>query len=138
MNIIFLVILVFVAYQDAGKMEIKNKYILMITVLSIFSIFFTEEISFTDRLWGALCVSFPMLLIAVIRPGILGGGDIKLMAAGGLYMGWYLTLRAVLIAIVAATIYAGYLLLIKHKDYKTKIPLGPFLCVGMALSQIRN
>lgn len=138
MDVAFMVILGFVAYQDIRKMKIRDKSILAIIILTILSLLFTSEISLWERLLGTLCVSLPMLLAATACPGALGGGDIKLMAAGGLFLGRRLILQAAVIALVTAAVYAVYLLVIERKDGKTKIPLGPFLCIGMALAQICN
>lgn len=133
-----MVILGFVAYQDIRKMKIRDRYIGGIIGLAILAVFGMPEVTFRERLLGALCVSLPMLLAATVCPGALGGGDIKLMAAGGLYLGRRLILQAAVIALVTAAVYAVYLLVIERKDGKTKIPLGPFLCIGMALAQICN
>lgn len=37
---------------------------------------------------GAVCVSVPMFLLCLAIDGAFGGGDIKLMAAAGLFLGW--------------------------------------------------
>ena len=90
-------------------------------------------ISLLARLAGALCVSVPMLVLAVLIPGAFGGGDIKLMAACGLFLGWKITLVSTALAILFGGIYGCYLLAAKKADRKAHFAFGPFLCIGMAI-----
>ena len=39
------------------------------------------------RLAGAVIAGLPLFAAAVCRPGAVGGGDVKLMAAGGFFLG---------------------------------------------------
>lgn len=96
---------------------------------------------------GALCVSVPMLVIAVSTKGGFGGGDIKLMAAGGLFQG----VRLILVSVVIALAMCGFYIMclcaaclskqgISRKQYakqtlqrNTEIPFAPFLSIGMVV-----
>ena len=69
-------------------------------------------------------------------PGAFGGGDIKLMAVGGLFLGWRVAVTSAVISIFLGGAYSLYLLIIKHADRKTYFAFGPFLCVGMAIGKI--
>ena len=79
---------------------------------------------------GALCVSVPMFLLCLVIDGAFGGGDIKLMAAAGLFLGWQNTLLAMFFGIVFGGIYGIYLLAAKKAGKKDHFAFGPFLCVG--------
>ena len=84
---------------------------------------------------GLLAAALPMYLLAVAFPGSLGGGDIKLAAAAGVYLGAAGVLRGTGAGIVAAGIYAAGCLLLHIKTARQTFPLGPFLALGY-LSQI--
>ena len=78
---------------------------------------------------GTLCgVLFYCLYIAA-RDG-LGGGDVKLAAALGVWLGWESALIAVWIAFMLGGIAALFLLATGRKKRREGIPFGPFLAVG--------
>ena len=81
---------------------------------------------------GALCVSVPMLLLCLAVPGGFGGGDIKLMAAAGLLLGWSQAFVAAFLAVLSGGAYAAYLLARGRAGRRDHIAFGPFLCAGIA------
>ena len=78
---------------------------------------------------GTLCgVLFYCLYIAA--RGGLGGGDVKLAAGLGLWLGWEAAIVAVWIAFLLGGLAAVVLLLTRRKGRRDGIPFGPFLAVG--------
>lgn len=75
------------ALIDWDTQIIYNRFHIIIAILAAAQIFLVPEHGIGDRLLGALIVSVPMLVLALIVPGAFGGGDIKLMAASGLFLG---------------------------------------------------
>lgn len=69
-------------------------------------------------------------LIALLRKGGMGGGDVKLAAFIGLATGFPSVIVALLIAILAGGVTALILVLTRIKGLKSYIPYGPFLVVG--------
>lgn len=135
---LFFVILFLVALTDIRTMEIPNTYIIAILILGVISLAFSGGHSAADRLIGMVCVSFPMTMIAILIPGAFGGGDIKLMGACGLLLGWKLSLLSLFLAIMTGGSYGVYLLLSGRKGRKDHFAFGPFLCAGMAASVLRG
>lgn len=135
-TIIFCCILGVVALQDIKRMEIEDGCHIAILLLSFISMVFFEQPTVLSRLIGALCISIPMLFITLLLPGAFGGGDIKLMAVGGLLLGWRVAVTSAVISIFLGGVYSLYLLIVKHADRKTCFAFGPFLCVGMAIGKI--
>lgn len=80
---------------------------------------------------GAVCVSVPMLLLCLAVPGAFGGGDIKLMAAAGLLLGWRNTLVAFFLAVLGGGVYGAALLLTRRARRGDHFAFGPFLCAGI-------
>ena len=60
----------------------------------------------------------------------MGGGDVKLSAAVGLWLGVDATLMFLLLAFMAGGIYSAVLLVSGGKTGKEAIPFGPFLCAA--------
>lgn len=130
----FFSILALVAMIDADTMTIPNGCCLLILLLAFISVFTMPQISWLSRLIGSICVSLPMLLLAMVIPGAFGGGDIKLMAASGLFLGWKITLLSSGFAVIIGGLWCIIALArhrIRRKDF---IPFGPFLCIGMAVA----
>lgn len=122
-----------IAYVDWKTKNIKNKNILLLMFLGLVNMWIISEMSFVQRLVGFLAVSVPLLILVLIVPGSIGGGDIKLMAAAGFLLGMYEIWRAFVIGIFIAGVYSMYLLLMGRGNKKTEIALGPFLCIGIII-----
>lgn len=131
---LFFVILFLVALTDIRTMEIPNKYVLAILVLGVVSLAVTPDCRIGDHLVGMVCVSVPLAVVTFAIPGAFGGGDIKLMGACGLLLGWRMSLLSLFLAIVTGGSYGIYLLLSGRKGRKEHFAFGPFLCAGMVVS----
>ena len=60
----------------------------------------------------------------------MGGGDVKLLAMIGAWMGWKTLPYIILISSLTGTIMGGGSLLITRQGLRVKIPFGPFLALG--------
>ena len=92
------------------------------------------ELSWQAVCIGVFAVSVPLLLLAAWKPGAVGGGDVKLMAAGGSLFGANGIWQAFFTGILLAGIWTIVMLLCKKVKRKSSIPLGPFLSAGMLIS----
>ena len=126
-------VLTVVALMDIDTMEIADGCSAAIAVLAVAGMFLMREITIGQRLIGMLCISVPMLILAIVIPGAFGGGDIKLMAAGGLFLGWRSVLVSAVLGILLGGAYGIYLLASKKNGGKEQFAFGPFLCAGMIL-----
>jgi len=70
------------------------------------------------------------LIPALVYPGGIGWGDVKMAALIGLVTGFPLTLVALLLAVILGALVAGLLLALKIKKRKEAIPFAPFLSVA--------
>ena len=126
-------VLLSIALIDAETQLIPNRLNAAVAVLAV------VELLLSPARWGgcvvgALCVSVPMLLLCLAIPGAFGGGDIKLMAAAGLFLGWQHTLLAMFFGILGGGFYGIYLLAAHKADKKDHFAFGPFLCAGIVLA----
>lgn len=74
------------------------------------------------------------LLVYLISRKGLGGGDVKFMAAAGLYLGFSGTLSAMLYGSVLAALVGFGLILLKKMGKKDSMPLAPFLYAGILIT----
>ncbi|NCB93736.1 MAG: prepilin peptidase [Clostridia bacterium] len=130
----FFSVLTVTAFVDLDTMEIPDGFVWAAGICGIIAVFLMPEVSIVERLIGFLSVSLPMLLITLAIPGAFGGGDIRLVAACGLFLGWELNLLAFFFAIVTGGIYGIYVLAGKKLGKKDHFAFGPFLCIGMVIS----
>lgn len=132
----FVGVLLYVSICDWKTMEIPNKCHGMILLLGALDLLVQPEISIWARLTGAACISVPMLLVTIVIPDGFGGGDIKLLFAGGFFLGWKRMVVGAFLGFVAGGAYGVWLLLSGRKDRKDQFAFGPFLCVGMTAALI--
>ena len=90
----------------------------------------------TNSLFGALTAFGIMLAIFVVSRGGMGGGDVKLSAAVGLWLGMDATLMFLLLAFMAGGIYSAVLLVSGSKAGGEAIPFGPFLCAAAFVTML--
>ena len=85
---------------------------------------------------GFFAVSSLLFLLFLLTDGKgIGGGDVKLMAVAGLFLGWEKAMQAFLIGGIAGI--AARIICIKNKN-KTKIfALGPYLAIGIFIVMLR-
>lgn len=145
----FLIVITYIDYDHqlildkvviwlAGTGVCINVFINYINVLAnyvgINTFFFVEYISFMDMLFGALLGGGLLLIIAVASRGGMGGGDIKFVAALGLWLGWQYTLMTLLLAFLIGGVFGIIILALKIRERKDVIPFGPFIAIGAWIS----
>ena len=135
--VIFLALLALITASDIKDKKIPNQYIIVVFGLGIVAAIFIPELALWERAVGFFVVSAPLFLINMMVPGAFGGGDIKLMAVSGLYLGVELIILSFFIGAICGGIY-GIWLLVKGKGRKEEFPLGPFLCGGMFIAIVAN
>ena len=74
------------------------------------------------------------LLVYLISRKGLGGGDVKFMAAAGLYLGFAGALSAMLLGTALAALAGLALLLLRRIKLKDSMPLVPFIYIGMLIT----
>ena len=87
-----------------------------------------------DTLSGILVGGGLFLVIILASGGGMGGGDMKLGAMMGAFLGWKLVLLAILLGVFAGGAVAIGLLVTGTKGRKDPVPFGPFLALGAVIS----
>lgn len=88
-----------------------------------------------DMAIAALAGGGIMLLVAIVSRGGMGGGDIKFMAALGIWFGWKLTLLVLFLSFIAGGLGGLLVLVLGLKGRKDFIPFGPFIALGAVIGQ---
>ena len=79
-----------------------------------------------------------MLAIAVVSRGGMGGGDIKLAAFMGLFLGPRLVGLALFLAFLVGGLVGIALLVSGKKGRKDAVPFGPYLALGGVLALLQG
>lgn len=87
-----------------------------------------------DTVLGVVIGGGLFFVIIVASGGGMGGGDMKLGAMMGAFLGWKLVLLAILLGVFAGGAVAIALLTTGSKGRKDPVPFGPFLALGAVLS----
>ena len=97
------------------------------------------RLSFLNSLTGVLLGGGSLFLVATVyqwffkREG-MGGGDVKLLAMIGAFLGWKAVILTILFSSFIGSVTGILFIAIKGKDLKYAIPFGPFLSLGAVLS----
>lgn len=135
---IFLILLAACAAADINKGIVPDMLPVLIAAAAIVRII-TDSFTFQSlisHLCGAIVLSLPMLIVALFVKSGFGGGDIKMIAASGLFLGLDNTIIAGLIAFLIAGIYGVYLLFTKKRGAAEKVKFAPYLALGCAFSEL--
>lgn len=101
----------------------------------IFNVYESDILSgLINSIIGILLGGGLYFLIAVVSKGGMGGGDIKMMAMVGAFLGWKAVLLITFIGSLTGSLVGILLMLFKGKGRKAKIPFGPFLAVGSLIT----
>jgi leader peptidase (prepilin peptidase)/N-methyltransferase len=84
-------------------------------------------------LLGVLMGGIFFYVIALVSKGGMGGGDIKLIAMIGAFLGWQGALFTIFSGALLGSLVGVMLMLLGRKGRKDKVPFGPFLSGGAIL-----
>lgn len=126
-NALFLTLLLLATFSDIKWRIIPDFLPVMIAFMALPSF----------QIWGGL-LALPFLVVPMMSPGKVGGGDIKLVAAIGVFLGYHTTLLALILAI--STLILLYFASLGFKNPKKlndlSAPLAPYLTFGVALTYL--
>ncbi len=126
--------LVTISFIDFDHRIIPDSLSLSGLVLGLAGAALNPEREFFDALYGALMGGGFLWLIAYIylvlrKEEGMGGGDIKLLAWIGAYLGWKSVPFIILSSSVFGTL-VGLVLIARGGNMKSSLPFGPFIVVG--------
>lgn len=121
-----------ISLMDIEIFKIPDQLNLLLLIPTLISAINVNGLYVWDRFLGAIVISLPMLVIALILKDSFGGGDIKLY----FFAGFFLKVEGIISTFIFMVISSGIFVLIsflKKEDRKKKIPLAPFISFGIIL-----
>jgi leader peptidase (prepilin peptidase) / N-methyltransferase len=131
--LVFLSALVAVTAIDLEHQIIPDVITLPGIVAGVAANLATGRVSLTTSLIGIAVGGGLFFTVIVASGGGMGGGDMKLGAMFGAFLGWDVTLVSIFIAVVLGGVFALALLATRRMRRKDPIPFGPFLAAGGAV-----
>ena len=108
-----------------------NVFLFLLGVITTF----IDRSNLVSHLVGFICVSGLLEIIFLVSGGnAIGGGDVKLMAACGLILGWKLIILAFLLGCVIGSVV--HLLRMKVTGADHVLAMGPYLSAGIFLAAL--
>ena len=137
---LFTTVLAVIAIIDFEHLIIPDSLVVAIAVLSVPCFAMQIPPHWLDRLIGGVASGAFFYLLAFVSEKLLkkdgmGGGDIKLVAAAGLMLGWQLSALALGLGAVVALLMIVLMKLFGHGlNEEKQIPFAPALTIAMAIS----
>ncbi len=132
---LFCAALVVITFIDLDHQIIPDVISLPGMIIGFLCSFAIPWISWMDSLLGLLVGGGSLYLVAVVYELLakkegMGGGDIKLLAMLGAFLGWKAVLPVIFVSSLLGSLVGVPVMLLKKADSKLAIPFGPFLAAG--------
>lgn len=119
---------------DWNTFEIPMGFNYFIAAMGVVHLCFDKE-NWLTYVIGCVCVSGVLMVIYLITKGrAIGGGDIHLMAASGLLLGW----QKIILAFCIGCVLGAVIHIIRMKVSKVEhlLAFGPYLSAGILISAL--
>ena len=128
--------LLIVSFIDLQHKIIPDVITLPGIVAGVVASFLITPVGVVSSILGVVLGGGLFFLVAVIRPGGMGGGDIKLIAMIGAFLGWQAVLMTIFLGACTGSVAGLALMLLGKKGRKDMVPFGPFLAFGALLTMV--
>lgn len=130
--------LVVITFIDIEHQIIPDEISLSGIVAGFVLSFFLQGHGWLNSLLGILLGGGSLLLVAYVYQRLtgkegMGGGDIKLLAMMGAFLGWKSVPFIIFTSSLAGSLIGVSIMLFQKKDSKLAIPFGPYLAFGAVL-----
>ena len=97
------------------------------------------QMTFLNSIAGALLGGGSLFAVATLYQWVfkregMGGGDVKLLAMIGAFLGWKAVILTILLSSLIGSVIGIAIMVVKGKDFKYAIPFGPFLSLGAVIA----
>jgi len=130
--------LVVITFIDLEHQIIPDEISLSGIIIGFIFSFFLQGHSWLNSLLGILLGGGSLLLVAYGYQWLtgkegMGGGDIKLLAMMGAFLGWKSIPFIIFASSLIGSVVGITIMLVQKKDSKLAIPFGPYLAFGAVL-----
>ena len=131
----FTAALVVITFIDLQHQIIPDRISLPGIPLGFLCSFFLPWNTWLDSLLGILVGGGVLYMFALgyhllTKKEGMGGGDIKMLAMIGAFLGWKGALATLMLAAITGSLVGVLLIVLKGKNFKYAVPFGPFLAAG--------
>jgi len=127
--------LIIIAFIDLNQQIIPDVISLPGIVIGFMLSFFVPYISFVNSFLGVVVGGGIILIIGlagslIFKKEAMGGGDVKLAAMIGAFLGWRYILLSLLLGFFLGALTGIILMITKIKKREDTVPFGPFIILG--------
>jgi len=131
--------LIIIAFIDLNEQIVPDVISLPGIVLGLILSFFVSYISFVNSALGVLVGGGIILIIglagsAIFKKEAMGGGDVKLAAMIGAFLGWRYIIISLFLGFFLGALAGIILILSKIKSREDVVPFGPFIVLGSLIT----
>lgn len=137
-EVIFFCGLMVCSLIDLEYQIIPDKVILLMLLTGTALLALQSEQLLMSGFIGGIVGFSVLLAIAIISRGGMGGGDVKLAAVLGLYLGWPKILLALMLAFFIGSLTGMVLMFGQKKSIKSAMPFAPHLSAAAMIALIRG
>ncbi len=137
-EVIFFCGLMVCSLIDLEYQIIPDKVILLMLLTGTALLALQSEQLLMSGFIGGMVGFSVLLAIAIISRGGMGGGDVKLAAVLGLYLGWPKILLALMLAFFIGSLTGMVLMFGQKKSIKSAMPFAPHLGAAAMIALIRG
>jgi leader peptidase (prepilin peptidase)/N-methyltransferase len=138
-SVIFILLattLLIVSFIDLAHTIVPDAITLPGILVGLFASLALTSIGIVDAILGLCLGGGLFLLIALLSRGGMGGGDIKLIAMIGAFLGWQAVLVTILLGALLGALVGLGLIMLKKKGRRDPLPFGPFLALGALIAMV--
>jgi len=131
--------LIIIAFIDLNEQIVPDVISLPGIGVGLILSFFVPYISFINSALGVVVGGGIILIIALVGSMIfkkeaMGGGDVKLAAMIGAFLGWRYTIISLFLGFFLGALTGIILIMAKIKKREDAIPFGPFIALGSIIT----
>ncbi|HAP66403.1 MAG TPA: prepilin peptidase [Nitrospinae bacterium] len=131
---LLIISLIIIAFIDLEHKIIPDVITLPGIIIGLAISIAMPHITLINSIKGLLIGGGLFYAIAILSRGGMGGGDIKLIAMVGSFLGWKNVLLTIFLGSFFGSIVGIVLIILKKKNRKDMVPFGPFLSLGAIVS----
>jgi leader peptidase (prepilin peptidase)/N-methyltransferase len=127
--------LIIIAFIDLNEQIVPDVISLPGIVIGFIISFFVPYISFINSALGVLVGGGIILIIGmagsvIFKKEAMGGGDVKLAAMIGAFLGWRYIIISLFLGFFLGALAGIFLIMSKIKSREDTVPFGPFIVLG--------
>jgi len=127
--------LIIIAFIDLNRQIVPDMISLPGIAIGLILSFFVPYISFINSVLGVVVGGGIIFIIGlagsvIFKKEAMGGGDVKLAAMIGAFLGWRYTIISLFLGFFLGALVGIFLILSKIKSKEDMVPFGPFIALG--------